>query len=69
MSMPKRKFGRGESLPAKYVSNIATSPRICLTCYKEFQSTGPGNRKCPACVKSPKVGDPELPEDRTRDDD
>ena len=28
---------------------LATQPRICLRCEREFNSTGPGNRICSRC--------------------
>lgn len=33
----------------KKLPKPAKTPRICLKCDKEFQSTGPGNRICPGC--------------------
>ncbi len=36
-------------LPKKKKDKSGT--RTCLSCEKSFHSTGPGNRRCPACIK------------------
>lgn len=37
--------------PTAKLADDAPKQRACLFCGKVFWSKGPGNRKCPACVK------------------